>query len=238
MTSNIHVTIGTAKMENIQSINLPFNDYCHKMRSKDHVTKNNKTYDIVCKKCYSFTHVKRTDHGPKSLRAYMDLNSILFNQLISLYPNIPAYLLPTIGTKFGRFLSHGELSSYEDLKMFCAIANAPQNEDVNFAIWTKRANFIAQAKHDNIIPPNMICVFSNPLIDHPVNTVPKHFDKIFNVLTADYAFENDIIPNCGTKQCYICQNCYKHNNTNVIYELQKNQTKKYERLTGIQLKRT
>jgi len=58
----------------------------------------------------------------------------------------------------------------------------------------------------------------NPGVDCHNNRI---IDKIFNVVTPEYAANNPININCGKKNCRECLNCYKKDSPTIINEILK-----------------
>ena len=121
--------------------------------------------------------------------------------------------------RFIRFNSIGELHGPDNLKNYLDIARALP--DSIFGIWSKRKHLFSGVN----IPENMTVIYSNPSLDKPITWVPKNFNGVFNVITYQYAIENNILPNCSGK-CIDCLKCYRPGKRQIVYELLKSdQTK-------------
>ena len=196
----------SGKLSGIQSINTnPLsNQYCERM-SMDQ--------SCICSKCYSVLMLKqyRRNMIPK-----LQYNSDLLSK--SLLPASTLKRLTPIksGTKVFRFHSHGELINVTHLRNFIAICDL--YPDITFALWTKRSGLVYSVYEE--IPDNVILVYSNPEINNPLKEMPK-FDKVFNVVTMNYAENYNIKINCGAKKCSKCMQCYTKGGVSVINELLK-----------------
>lgn len=190
----IHITIHTEgmKMEGIVSINTsPYeNDFCQAMHTQK---------DIVCSKCYAF---KMELHYAK-MRPNLIEN---FYRLIQ--PLSEAEILSTcnqirlLNKKIVRLNSLGELKNVSNITNYYAICSGLP--DVKFALYTKRLYLIRQVSEK---PSNLSIIWSNPLIDSPVNKIPDGCNGVFNILSYDYCNNNKIIPNCKL-ECKSCLKCY------------------------------
>lgn len=78
-----------------------------------------------------------------------------------------------------------------------------KNEDVTFTLWTKRNDLIKRYFKEHKKPKNLILIFSNSKFDKPMDKIPLHFDKTFNVINKD----SNIKANCSGK-CKDCMICY------------------------------
>jgi hypothetical protein len=181
-----------------------------------HMTKNPKS---VCAKCYS---IRMLESYRKNCRAAFQKNAeILANDLL-----YEEEIKPCKKDKTAiRFSAHGEL--YNLCHLYNCFQIAKVNSDKICTLFTKRIDLLKQTTKSEI-PDNMIIVYSNPLIDNPLSEdyikeleLICHINKVFNVFTKDYAMNNGISINCGSKKCKDCMVCYSHNNINVINELVK-----------------
>lgn len=181
------------KMEGVNSINTnPYdNGFCDKMSKKK---------GVVCSKCYSRKGLLWKKH-PRMV--YSENGEELMRK-------VPVKDLPVINASFFRFQSHGELLNFNHLVNLMNIAK--KNSKTVFGFWTKRKDLLNKYLKENKVPENVVVVYSNPLIDKPINVVPKGFDKVFNVVA-----DKELV-NCGLK-CVNCLKCYdKFNKNNIIYE--------------------
>ena len=58
-------------------------------------------------------------------------------------------------------------------------------------------------------------IYSNPKINHILESVPKYFDKTFNNVQEDLNIDKQ---NCSGQKCRDCLLCYKLDSTNTIVE--------------------
>jgi len=93
-----------------------------------------------------------------------------------------------------RFNAYGELLNEAHLWNLMDIAIAYDNPEATFALWTKRIALAGPI----VKPPNMITIYSQPLIDGPTY-VPPGFD-------GTYVVHPDGSP-CGDR-CIECRACY------------------------------
>ena len=202
----IHITTHTGKLANIPSINTSSltNPYCIER------SKNPKS---ICSRCYSNTLQKLR----KQLNNKLELNSKFLSENI-----IPYEKLPLINALYFRFQSFGDLINMTHLENLLNIAR--KNPKVNFALWTKRTDLIKKAD-SRVYLPNLILIYSNPMLDAPMREVPKRFEKVFQVFSKDYinapSTYGHIHINCGARNCLECKKCYEFNGHRIINELVK-----------------
>jgi hypothetical protein len=194
----------SGKLAGIRSINTSpvDNPFCIKM---------SKNPNTICSKCYSIRMIE-SGYRKNCLPAWRRMGEILSSDLLDVSEIRPCK------TDLIRFSSHGELINLTHLENLIQIAKV--NSQSVCCLFTKRKDILSQLKQD--IPANMLIVYSNPIIDHPLYTadIPEKADKVFNVFTKKYAEENKIDINCGKKRCKDCLYCYTHRFTpNVINEL-------------------
>ena len=205
----VWITTHSGKLKGIQSINTNSlsNPYCIER------SKNPKS---ICSRCYSNTFLKLRE----GLKNHLEHNSKLLSSKI-----LPKKDLPLINALYFRFQSFGDLINMTHLRNLVRIAR--KNPKVNFALWTKRTDLIKQyLYHFDILndiefPPNIIVIYSNPMLDAPMFEVPNGFDKVFQVFNRDFVEKEIIFINCGANNCLECKKCYEFNNTYIINELVK-----------------
>jgi len=182
MDQYIKITSGNGKMQFINSINTntTTNDYCM-------------TKCSFKGKCYSRKQINRW----KSNGIGWQKNSDKLSKSIIDYDLLPKFY----NTNFVRFHSHGELINNIHLINFMNICN--KNKDITFTLWTKRNDLIKSHFKTNKKPSNLILIFSNSKLDKPMDKIPLHFDKTFNVINKD----SNIKANCSGK-CKDCMICY------------------------------
>jgi hypothetical protein len=162
------------------------------------------TTDKICAHCYS--RAALSTYRRNAAVAY-DRNAWLADR-----PILP-HEIPTIVGRLFRLHSHGELHNTQHLSNLATIASA--NPLTIFALWTKRRG-IVNAFHaaGNVLPSNMVLIYSNPIIDKPMTQPPKYFNKVFSVVSSA-----DVAPiNCGARKCATCQLCYSKSTTPTIIE--------------------
>ena len=73
---------------------------------------------------------------------------------------------------------------------------------MTFTLWTKKKALIQSFFNKQNKPDNLILIYSNEVVGTVFKTVPKHFDKVFNVVNSDLPSVN-----CVGK-CIDCMTCY------------------------------
>lgn len=182
MIEYIKITSGNGKMQFINSINTntASNGFCMNQCALKDI-------------CYSYEQIRRWESNGIAWQK----NSDKLSQSIIDYDLLPKFY----NTNFVRFHSHGELINDIHLVNFMNICN--KNEDVTFTLWTKRNDLIKRHFKNHKKPKNLILIFSNSKFDKPMDKIPLHFDKTFNVINKD----SNIKPNCSGK-CKDCLICY------------------------------
>ena len=178
---------GSGKMLGIPSLNTDTttNEFCKSMY-------NSKVENLICRSCYSMSMLKtfRKNCTPKFSR-----NSKYLSEKVQ-----DRKTLPICPSMIGRFSSHGELINPDHLENLINIClNQPMT---TFTLWTKRKDIVNRVLTYRQKPKNLILVYSNPIIDKLDVKLPKHFDKVFNNVSAK---TNDV--NCDSK-CLDCMKCY------------------------------
>ena len=193
MLEQIKISKMSGKLQGIGAINTDTTTNAFCIRQKE--------TDTICKQCYS--HKMLSTYRKSCVPAFQH-NSRLMSELIDWD------LLPMINQAYFRFHGHGELINMEHFQNIVNIAR--KNPHCSFALWTKRVSIIRQFKE--LIPDNLILVFSNPKIDKIVN-VPRGFHKVFNNVSKD----SDTKQNCTGQKCVNCLACYrKDSGINLIIE--------------------
>lgn len=189
------VSVMTGKLKDIDAINTNTltNEFCQKMQKTD----------SICKKCYSQKMLEgiRKNCAPAWQRNSDELSGGM----------IPPHMLPSIYTDVFRFNGHGELIN--DIHFQNIIMIARKNPNTFFVLWTKRKAIVNRVLKTWVLPKNLSLIFSNPKIDKPMKSVPRHFDKVFNNVSkgSDYKI------NCHQK-CRDCMLCYTRNDVTQILE--------------------
>ena len=196
MTDKIKISEMSGKLKGIQAINTnPLtNQFCQKMH-------NAKAKNIICKDCYSCAMLKA--YRRNCVPAFQKNTELFENEIED--EQIPKFKKNDIV----RLHAHGELINETHLKNFVKIIKA--NPTITFSLYTKRIDLIKSMGEK---PANMILVYSNPIVDIPMETVPEKFDKVFNVCRTAHLDK----VNCGALNCNSCRKCYKLDAEKIIYE--------------------
>ena len=194
------------KMEDMHAIstNTLTNPFCITMNNAD---KHYKNSNVICKACYSM----------KSLKGYLHKNSKFYQQNSDLLSKdiIEFKDIPVINSLYFRFHAHGELINDMHLINLCRICVA--NPKVTFSLWTKRLAILNKVFDTlkNGKPKNLMIIYSNPVVNKIVRTVPPLCDKVFNNVDKDKYIEEQ---NCTGRKCIECLTCYTSSPINVIVE--------------------
>lgn len=188
----IHITQGSAKMEQILSVNVSSlqNTFCQEM---------SKQKNTVCGKCYSNRYAK--------MRPTLEKKIIENGDILSKRRILPEEV-PLFNARYVRFNSFGELINeihYENLMLIAEL-----NPHTNFGLWTKRASIVMQyPKVSNIKYIYSVLGLENAKVGKAVR---DYFDKIFYVHKKGKA-----VFNCLGK-CIDCLVCYTDNDIKDIHE--------------------
>lgn len=208
----------TRKMENHFSMNGDLqNSFC------DHMRKN--PYSI-CFNCY----VPALPWYKSLLKKYTA--AVILQRVI-----IPVEEMPLIyGFSEGRFNAFSELHNVTETINFLNFTI--KNSHIDFGLWSKRPELIKAAfdKTGYKKPENLNIVYSDPIIngsDNALEIMNKYYidgvrmiDRVFIVVTLDYAVKHEIKINCCRK-CNACKDsCYTVCNADIVYELLKCDQKK------------
>jgi len=199
MNDKLKISEMSGKMKGIPAINTnPLsNSFCKKMSSS-------KAQGIICKDCYSCAMLKA--YRKNCVPAFERNTQMLKVQMAE--EKLPVFKKNDIV----RLHAHGELINQAHMKNF--MRTAEKNPKITFSLYTKRSDIVNKVLDKSEKPNNMIIVYSNPLVDKPITTVPKNFNKVFNVCRDEHM---DKI-NCGARDCNTCRKCYKMNEAKIIYE--------------------
>ena len=208
------------KMGGFLSINVSvdMNPFCQSMRNSS----------TICSKCYARYMEQQYPRLKNTLEEnYITLSSRVLDE--SEISEIAEYILKH--AKGLRFDSIGELINETHCDNLNLIAMKVKSISANFpiTIWTKKAAL------SNAIDRTYIKkIFSNALIDEPLNEVPRDFDGVFNVCSYEWFLKNKMEPNC-TGHCAYCMACYDPQFTGfIIYEMLKQDQNRLKR-SGIWL---
>ena len=195
----VHISKMTGKLEGFRAIstNTITNKFCIKM--------NSAKAETICKHCYSHTMLKGYR---KNMAPALQRNSDLLSSR-----TLSTEELPVILEAFFRFDAHGELINIQHLANLVAIVK--HNPHCNFALWTKRKDYIKRLFDHVEKPENLILIYSNPTISSIMATPPLYFDRTFNNVLEH---ENVDQQNCTGQKCKDCLLCYKHNRVTTIVE--------------------
>ena len=186
-------SVMSGKMEGIPALNTDTttNKFCI-ARSKDETS--------ICSKCYSWNMLKtfRKNAVPR-----FKMNSdILSSRVLDMNE------LVRPKTNNVRFNGHGEIINTNHVQNIVNYALFyPQ---VTFTLWSKKKALIQSFFNEHDKPVNLILIYSNEIVGTVYKSVPKHFDKVFNVVSHENN-ENYKI-NCSGK-CIDCMMCYSLNDT-------------------------
>ena len=186
-------SVMSGKMEGIPALNTDTttNKFCI-AKSKDE--------NSICSKCYSWNMLKtfRKNAVPR-----FKMNSdILSSRVLDMNE------LVRPKTNNVRFNGHGEIINTNHVQNIVNYALFyPQ---VTFTLWSKKKALIQSFfnKHDK--PVNLLLIYSNEIVGTVYKSVPKHFDKVFNVVSHGNSRDYEI--NCEGK-CIDCMKCYSLNDT-------------------------
>lgn len=170
--------------------------------------KNALNKDSVCFFCFSQNQMKRFPSMEKPLQE---------NYRILTGSILPFDMLPIINALYFRFEAFGDLGNATQAKNYFNICY--KNPNVNFALWTKNPDYIAQAIADGYDKPdNLNIILSSLFTNKERKNVFPFVDKVFTVYDPDYIKENNVPINCGERKCLDCLLCYKKNGVEVINE--------------------
>ena len=196
----LHITKHGGKMSGIDSISTSYllNPDCLRRQA---------VKGTVCQKCYS----KKFLSIRPSLRKCLATNTKLLTDSV-----IPEHQLPTINARYFRFESFGDLINENHLQNFVNICK--KNPQTMFALWTKNLEplnlFATQDK-----PENLVIVYSSEYLNEPENAFwNPQIDHVFTVYEKQYAKDNGITINCGSRDCLGCLKCYHHGGDKYINE--------------------
>ncbi len=207
MKSGIHISKLSGKLAEFRaiSVNTLTNDFCgkmHKSKKKDH----------ICPKCYSFALLTGFR---KNVAPALERNSKLLSGHLMEWDEIPF-----INDAYFRFDAHGELINLTHLVNYVTIAR--KNKGCTFALWTKRKDLINKYHEiwGDIMPDNLILIYSNPRISNIMDKPPKYFHRTFNNVLEHEEVERQ---NCTGQQCKDCLLCYTPNNgvTTIVEKVKK-----------------
>jgi uncharacterized protein YlzI (FlbEa/FlbD family) len=178
-------SVMSGKMTGIPALNTDTttNKFCI-AKSKDE--------NSICSSCYSWNMLKtfRKNAVPR-----FKINSdILSSRVLDMNE------LPRPNSNVARFNGHGELINTNHVQNI--VNYALFYPKVTFTLWTKKKALIQSFFNKHEKPKNLLLIYSNEAVDLVYKDVPKHFDKVFNVVSNETSSIN-----CDGK-CIDCMTCY------------------------------
>ena len=186
----------SGKMEGIPALNTDTttNKFCI-AKSKD--------VNSICNKCYSWNML--TTFRKNAVPRFQLNSKILSERILDMNE-----LVRPSGNNV-RFNAHGELINTNHAQNL--VNYALFYPKVTFTLWTKKKSFIRSFFDKCKKPKNLILIYSNEIVGTVYKSVPKHFDKVFNVVNSNLPSVNCI------GKCIDCMMCYtQENRTEQIIE--------------------
>jgi hypothetical protein len=182
-------SVMSGKMTGIPALNTDTttNKFCIAMSKKK---------DTICSECYSWNMLTtfRKNAVPR-----FQMNSRLLSQRV-----LEMNELPRPKSNNVRFNGHGELINTNHVQNI--VNYALFYPKVTFTLWTKKKALIQAFFNKHEKPKNLLLIYSNEIVGSIYSKVPKHFDKVFNVVENDSSHIN-----C-TGKCIDCMMCYTQGN--------------------------
>lgn len=160
----------------------------------------------ICAMCYSM----------KMQKMYSELDKVLIkNHRVLTSQIIPVEKMPIMNYLMFRLEAFGDVQNETQIINYFNLCK--RNPRVQFTIWTKNtAIFKRVFENGNRKPKNLIIIVSSPMMNTALKIENYPFaDKVFTVYEKDYALNNGIKINCGSKSCAACGMCYNKNNRTV-----------------------
>lgn len=160
----------------------------------------------ICALCYSM----------KMQKMYSELDKVLIkNHSVLTSQIIPVEKMPILNYLMFRLEAFGDVQNETQIINYFNLCK--RNPRVQFTIWTKNtAIFKKVFENGNRKPKNLIIIVSSPMMNKSLKIENYPFaDKVFTVYEKDYALNNGIKINCGSKSCATCGMCYNKNNRTV-----------------------
>ena len=175
----------SGKLQGLPALNTDTtsNKFCIE-RSKDK--------DSICNSCYSWNML--STFRKNAVPRFRENSRIISDRVLDNNE------LPRPMSTVARFNGHGELINKNHLQNIVNFALFYPK--VTFTLWTKKEAVIRAFFNKHKKPQNLILIYSNDKVDCIYKKVPKHFDKVFNVVSK----KNDYV-NCEGK-CIDCLKCY------------------------------
>lgn len=168
---------------------------------------------LIC--FYCFAEIQLNNYGIDMLKPFL-YNIWMLNRF-----QLSADILPLLNNRLFRLESFGDVLTIGHELNYIRFMN--KNPKTVIAQWTKNPNIVSRALEIVGKPKNMIFIYSNPIIDRIMRLadIVKRFpmvDKVFNVVSEEYARENNIKFTCGARHCLTCENCYTFGGLTEIIE--------------------
>ena len=168
---------------------------------------------LIC--FYCFAESQMNNYGRDFVKPFI-FNIWLLNRF-QLAPEI----IPLLNNRLFRLESFGDvMSTCQELNYIRLMTNNPKTV---FGQWTKNPDIVSRALDLTGKPENMIFIYSNPVVNRLMKLVDivKRFpyvDKVFNVISEDFAAAHGIKFTCGARHCLTCENCYTFGGLTEIIE--------------------
>lgn len=185
----------TGKMTGINSIGTSCanNPWCIKRRENE---------ESVCSKCYASTYMKMR----KALKTRLEDNAeILTTRLLR------DREIPVTNAAVFRFESFGDLYNATHLANYVLICE--RNPYTRFALWTKNTWILNELFNECKIkkPDNLSIIVSSPKLNEVMEIDREKYwfvDHVFTVYDKYFIKTNEVVINCGSRDCLGCQRCY------------------------------
>ena len=163
----------------------------------------------ICEKCFAAQMFKRYGKGFSDCFAK--------NTEVLTTVEIPVEEWPILNYAFFRFESFGDLQNETQVRNYFNLCN--KNPHTTFALWTKNPEFIARVIEAGMAKPkNIIIIQSSSFINKPEDKKYDFIDKVFTVYDKKYIKENNVVINCGARNCLECGRCYNKRTGAVVSE--------------------
>lgn len=163
----------------------------------------------ICEKCYAHAQMNRFKNMQPCLANNFD---ILTNHIIANDE------LPIVNALVFRFESFGDI--YNETQVINYFNICKVNPQTRFALWTKNPAIIERAiatGHEK--PENLVILLSSLYINQQADIEKWSFiDKVFTVYDEKTIAEKQININCGARNCFTCQRCYRKDTEKFINE--------------------
>lgn len=179
-----------------------------------HCQKRRACVGTICEKCYAGAQLQRYASQAKKLK----LATEFFTSHIIDYDEIPL-----LNTLYFRFEAFGDLINSIQVVNYFNIAR--KNKAMRCALWTKNPWIVSYAMSEYGIekPENLVVLISSPYINKKIDiekikAVYPFIDKVFTVYNNEYIDNNNVLINCGARECFTCLKCYSKFTENYISE--------------------